>query len=125
MSDLGIASQITYVLFATWQWTSVILFVLRVVGMKRRPAPLLWLRRELHPFRYWLNGGAWLLEYFDNPHHAVTWPALLAPAFGFVNCWLYRKDEDDDDRWKRRREKLASMVAEVGGRLEVVPVHAR
>jgi len=33
--------------------------------------------------------------------------------------WLVR--DDDDDRWKRRRRVLAAKVAEVGGRLVVVP----
>lgn len=28
---------------------------------------------------------------------------------------------DDDDRWKRRRRKLRDKVAEIGGRLTVVP----
>jgi hypothetical protein len=40
-------------------------------------------------------------------------------------CWLYwRKDPDDDDRWKKRRKKVAEQVSVVGGRLQVVPVRS-
>lgn len=35
--------------------------------------------------------------------------------------WLLFKDLDDDDRWKRRREKLRAKVEVVGGRLVVAP----
>lgn len=37
--------------------------------------------------------------------------------------WVY-KDVDKDDRWKRRKEKLAEVVKQVGNRLEVVPSNA-
>jgi hypothetical protein len=39
-----------------------------------------------------------------------------------VNWWLWRNDKDDDDRWKRRRTKLAEKVEQVGGKLTVTPV---
>lgn len=35
--------------------------------------------------------------------------------------WVYKDLGDHDDRWKRRQEKLAARVAQVGGRLTVVP----
>jgi hypothetical protein len=36
-------------------------------------------------------------------------------------CWVaFRNSGGDDDRWKRRRKKLADRVSVVGGRLAVV-----
>jgi hypothetical protein len=43
-------------------------------------------------------------------------------AFSWVGGFWIRNDKDDDDRWKRRREKLAAKVQETGGKLTVVPV---
>lgn len=39
-------------------------------------------------------------------------------------CWWIYKDADDDDRWKRRRRKVAEKVARLGGRLTVVPAES-
>jgi hypothetical protein len=50
-------------------------------------------------------------DYFWN---AVSWVGW---------AWI-RSDKDDDDRWKRRREKLTAKVQEAGGKLVVVPVGA-
>lgn len=40
-----------------------------------------------------------------------------------INLWFYwaYKDVDKDDRWKRRKEKLAEKVAQVGSKLAIVP----
>jgi hypothetical protein len=44
-------------------------------------------------------------------------------GMGLLSWVLYRNEkDDDDDRWKKRLEKLSGKVAEVGGRLKVVPV---
>lgn len=49
----------------------------------------------------------------------VGWNAFF-DALKLVN-WFQLKDVDEDDRWKRRKAKLASKVAKRGGRLAVVP----
>lgn len=51
-----------------------------------------------------------------------NWGHPITLAFSLVNWWLWRNEKDDDDRWKRRREKLAEKVEAVGGKLTVVPV---
>jgi hypothetical protein len=53
--------------------------------------------------------------------------ARLAGTGWSVACWwvICRNDKDDDDRWKRRRKRLASKVAVVSGRLQVVPAVSR
>lgn len=48
---------------------------------------------------------------------------LYAVFFGCsIYCWFAYKDvdKDDDDRWKRRRRKVAERVEAAGGRLTVV-----
>lgn len=46
----------------------------------------------------------------------------ILTAISFVFGIMIYNDKDDDDRWKRRREKLASKVQEAGGKLVIVPV---
>lgn len=40
---------------------------------------------------------------------------------GLVSWWLLKDVDDNDDRWKRRRKRLAERVSRVGSRLAVVP----
>lgn len=54
-------------------------------------------------------------------HQRVT--VLTAVFFACsIYCWFAYKDvdKDDDDRWKRRRRKVAERVEAAGGRLTVV-----
>ena len=46
----------------------------------------------------------------------------LLNAISWVGGYWMRNDKDDEDRWKRRREKVAAKVQEAGGKLVVVPV---
>src|SRR5688572_9486949 len=46
---------------------------------------------------------------------------LASLAMNLVVWWMYRHGDDDDDRWRRRRKQVAAKVAEVAGRLQVVP----
>lgn len=56
---------------------------------------------------------------------SALYGAGISPGFnlalGLASWWAIRRNKDDDDRWKRRRERLASRVAQLGGRLAVVP----
>ena len=38
-----------------------------------------------------------------------------------VGWYLIKRISEDDDRWKRRREKLLEKVSAVGGRLVITP----
>lgn len=72
---------------------------------------------ELRPFYLVLvlgNTVAWLL-YGDS--HPVDYFTMAMELL----IWFLMRDVDDDDRWKRRRKRLTERVAEVGGRLTVVP----
>lgn len=73
--------------------------------------------RELRPFALPL----WLVSTGPDLVVHPNWGTRIAFGFGAVAWLVIRFDKDDDDRWKRRRKRLASKVAEVGGRLQVVP----
>lgn len=123
MSVLNVIWPIPYFLHVMWVVSSFLLDITRRNGF-RRSRFTIWTRRELTPFRWWLAGGWWVLMYFDDPGYAITFHPLFGLAMGLFCCWAYAHDEDDDDRWKKRRQRLAAKVAVLGGRLQVVPVRA-
>ena len=84
------------------------------------PAALRTIRAELKPFAlpFLLVGQA--PDLIGDPDF---WDYLFF-AIALYCWWMYRSDEDDDDRWKRRKQRLADKVAEVGGRLTIVPAGA-
>jgi hypothetical protein len=79
------------------------------------------LRRELKPIAL---PSLVLMSALDFPTGDGGFMSGVAFGLNLMLWWAYRDDPDDDDRWKRRREQLAAKVAEVGGRLQVVPVRA-
>ena len=84
------------------------------------PPSMRTLRAELKPFALGFVLAADLPGIATEPSF---WNYLFF-AIALGCWWLYRHDKDDDDRWKRRGQKLADKVAEVGGRLQVVPAGA-
>ncbi len=46
--------------------------------------------------------------------------AGISTFFGVLFLWLWWKD-DGNDRWKKTKKKLAEKVAQIGGKLQVVP----
>jgi hypothetical protein len=74
-------------------------------------------RRELKPFVLPALAAVYIPAFLHGPNFGNVSGLAICLA-----CWAYaRHDKDDDDRWKKRRQKLAAKVAEVGGRLQVVP----
>lgn len=112
---LYLASVVT----AMWSWSGLALSLCKDFGW-RRPAAARWLWAELRP----LYLPSVLLLIGNDAMHGeiVGWNALWA-ALCLVNWW-FLKDVDEDDRWKRRRRKVAEKVARMGSRLVVVPVKA-
>lgn len=73
------------------------------------------LKREIHPFMPFLALANLAI---------ITWGDTLGPsAFQYATTGIllagWFMDRDDDDRWKRRRRKLAGKVARLGARLVV------
>lgn len=59
------------------------------------------------------------LHEWDNPQSAIGFFLDLA-------CWWYIRDfdKDDEDRWKRRKDKALEKVSRLGSRLVVQPISA-
>jgi hypothetical protein len=113
---------ITFGLFMVWMFTAMGIKLAVLLGIAAdRLKPFRTIRTELRPFAL----PALLVSYV-----AAAFPDGLGPwgylglALNLWNWWNLFRDKDDDDRWKRRREKLAAKVAEVGGKLQVVPAGA-
>lgn len=97
-------------------WASFLIGILR--DLKRdAPAALRAVRSELRPFALPLALGS----YLPNLVNGMSFWNYIGLAIALA-CWaLYRHDQDDDDRWKRRGKKVAEKVAQVGGKLVLVP----
>ncbi len=75
----------------------------------------------------------------------LKWPALVSTGVMFIcnvledpdgvgrfftlalqvaNWWWYRNEGDDDDFWRKTKRRLTEKVAEIDGRLSVVPNNA-
>lgn len=79
-------------------------------------------KREVRPF-YMPSIVVGLTADFFSLGRDVLDPLLLT-GYGVmaVVYWVIsRADDDDDDQWKRRRDRVAGAVRELGGKLVVVP----
>jgi hypothetical protein len=101
-----------------WLWASIAIRLTRIFGQRVWPF-VRHFQAEVRPFALPLLIGEWIPHLIDH----LTWWQYASFGMSFV-CWLLYRNEkdDDDDRWKKRLEKLSGKVAEVGGRLKVVPV---
>jgi hypothetical protein len=97
-------------------------FALRYFGGAGRD---LWVFRgiwaELKPF--YLPAVAVLLVDHIATGQIYGWQVLFDVCY--VANWFFFRNADDDDRWKRRKDKVAGKVkALASGRLTVVPAGA-
>jgi hypothetical protein len=83
-------------------------------------APFRWLISELRPA--YLPAVVVIIASHAGGGTLFGWDGLY-DACRVVN-WFFFKDEGDD-RWKRRKAKLAEKIQRRGSRLVVVPVGAR
>lgn len=107
-------------LLIVWHAAYLVRSVLRLLGRQVPPwASVVFFEfRPLVPFAIAAMFVSGVLAWTGGANHAAV--AFNAALFSF-NWWLSRREKDDDDRWRRRREAALSKVAEVGGRLQVVP----
>jgi hypothetical protein len=88
-----------------------------------KPDALRWLWAELRPF-YLPACVVGVLETVLAGEGGGFW-IWVGHALQFACWWIYKNvDDDDEDRWKRRKAKLKEKVAQLGGRLVVVPAGA-
>jgi hypothetical protein len=116
----GVSSQLLLfcanVPFVVWLFCASLCRLARDFG--RDPGILRTIRNELHPFRWAFAVGIFIVG--TVRHGPDIGPGTLL-AIDLYWCWLYRKDNDDDDRWKRRLDAATGYVREVAGRLTVMP----
>ena len=122
VSDAGVSAQawlaVHLLLTAGWWFyvfsTWVLISGLRVAERVERVCRVV--RGELRPFALFLMVGMWVSDSMDGIPR--PWWIMLGELFAW---YVARRIDGDDDRWKRRRERLSARVAEVAGRLTVVP----
>lgn len=116
---LKVLSALAGMVWVAYGWSTMFKDFAKALGWDDVYEAMRRIRLETKPFRY----VAVLLTYLPTALDGklVGWNAFFFVT-GMLACYVTRNDKDDDDRWKRRREKLAGKVAEVGGKLVVVPV---
>lgn len=91
---------------------------------RNRDRVVRWLLHEIRPFVLPLI----FIQYFAPvviQGHVLTTGNMIGIGLALWNWLVCRKiGDDDDDRWKRRKAKVAEKVANIGGRLTVVPAGA-
>ena len=113
ISAVGATGWTAYVI------ASMCVFILRAAGQDIPPLARA-VRAELKPFALPLILAATVPDALAYPDPV----SVGVVAMCVVGWWLSRHDKDDDDRWKRRRQRLAAKVAAVAGRLAVVPAES-
>lgn len=111
--------------YGGWLWSGFFLATTRVfpsVGRKlsRARAVASRLKGELQPL-YWPAAAVLMIDTMQNPDGKL-WAKPLACGLYVWMWYLYKNEGDDNDRWKKRLEKLKEKVTVNAGRLEVTPV---
>lgn len=78
-------------------------------------------KHEVHPFMPF----AFLINLAQATWGMPVIEASWSNGLTMLMLVLWLMDRDHDDRWKRRRKRLASRVSRQGRRLAVVPAGAR
>lgn len=115
---MGIVAVIASTISVAWSWSSYMLYLAKSRAPERfeRMTVLRRIAAELRPF--FLPAATFVLvhDLFTGPAWACVFDAIA------LSGWWVLKDVDDDDRWKRRRKKVAEKVkALASGRLVAVP----
>jgi hypothetical protein len=98
-----------------WNLASAAILAAQIFG--REPSELArTVRAELRPF-YWPA----IVAYTALAITAGMSPVKVGFLVGIWTLTWFTENSDDDDRWKRRRKKLAERVSVAAGRLQVVP----
>lgn len=71
---------------------------------------------EFKPF-YWPSVALTAISY--GAKGTPVWLTAGMIGINWFNWYVYKDADNDDDRWKRRKKKLAKTVKQVGGKLVV------
>lgn len=110
-----LVTTIAVVARGLWVYSAIALALCKEHGW-HKPAAARWFFHEIRPFYL----PAVLIDIAEQSLHGrLLGLNMLFAAIGLLAWWWY-KDVDEDDRWRRRRNKVAEKVALVGARLIVV-----
>lgn len=112
------------VVVSVCQWMWVLYLMLRIFAAMDKLAgdtdsALQIIQKELWWVTVHVTGPVSILSYLTD---GVEWYDYI---FFPINLWIWwqiRENDDHDDRWKKRRKKVVSVVKVVAGKLVVVPL---
>jgi len=116
---LDLLELATVLIVCAWSLASCAMSIIQTLRPGYIPRTLRFIHIELKPFYLPALVVSTVLFCRDG----FSWDIAVHSGFGVLNWFLYR-DLDDDDRWKRRKEKLAEKVSRSGSRLVVHPAGA-
>lgn len=121
MGVWNLASALATLVFVTYAWSSLFVSMMRDFAPNKNRDVWITIRLELKPFALPAIAVLWLDGVIG---HGGGWLNNLWTVLNLISWWYWRKDRDDDDRWKKRGKKLAEQVSVIGGRLQVVPARS-
>lgn len=122
-SKWEIISLLVWLPHVTWTYAFCVRSVLRGLGRKEpRVANRLFF--EIRPFVPALLAGRYICAAITDGTDWMGWRIVFL-ALDIAVYAMARREQDDDDRWKKRTAALADSVRDIGHRLVVVPGGAR
>jgi uncharacterized membrane protein len=115
--ELSIVSVAAGWLCACWSLCGMVISAMQFFGAR---APRI-VRAVFHELKPFYIPAAVVVLLADTMLHRGLLSRLITLAAMVANWFFYRNLDDDDDRWKRRKAKLAEQVRQVGSRLTVAP----
>lgn len=107
---------------AAWMLAGSTLYTIKRSGMSNPDTgafrALWWIFCEVKPF--FRTFAVLTGLYHALPLHPSSWISVGVTVLQFVYFHIY-KDIDDDDRWKRRKQKLLDKITITDGKLAVIP----
>lgn len=103
----------------TIEWLVPFVIILRMVGKLITGEAPPFIQHAFFELRPLYLPAHVIVVAYQIAHGSLDWANAV---LGFGLAWVIWQFKDDDDRWKRRRKKLAEKVEQVGGKLTVIPV---
>ena len=121
MTEIAVIQAAATVVIMWWLFAGIAIQVCKMLG-REAPSLARTVFHELRPFFL----AAVLAQFGSRAAAGEGFDAWDWFNLG-LNLWNWYalRNIDDDDRWQRRRKKLADKVSVLGGRLVVVPAGAR
>lgn len=122
MSILNIAGYASFWIVLLWLYSGVALYYNKQYKFgKTFVAIAKFLYHEIKPF-YWPIALIHQIDRWLDPNEHIS-IKIVGAILTFLT-WQVFKNVDDDDRWKRRKQKLLEKVKVEAGKLVTVPVPA-